>query len=144
MPTGRTAWQWSAVIAATSAFAWAPAPAPGDISSSGACALLAMLAAAVTSDLLAAFATSADGAADSSSRAMALVMCACDPARTEVAELGWRLRTGAPPADLDAGVIVRRAAAITDAAASTTAPAVHTARRGIRTRPGRALSAWLP
>jgi hypothetical protein len=114
------------------------------MSSNGACALLAMLAAARTADGLAAFATTADGAVVSSSRAMAALMWACDPVRTEVAELGTRLWTLALAAVLAGGATARRPAAITDAAASTAAQASHTAARGNRTRPGRALSAWLP
>jgi hypothetical protein len=114
------------------------------MSSSGACAIVAMLAAAVTSAGLAAFATTADGAADSSSRAMLVLMWACVPARTEVTERGWRLRTLALAAGLAAGATLRRTPAITDAAAITSAAAIHTARCGIRTRPGRALRAWLP
>lgn len=130
-------------MAATSSRTWAPPP-PGDMSSSGACALLAMLAAAITSPRLAAFATTADGAADSSSSAKPVLMWACVPARTEVTEPGWRLRTLALAADLEAGATVRRTAVMIDAAASTRAPAIHTARCGARTRPGLALSAWLP
>jgi len=103
-----------------------------------------MPAAADTSDRLAPSATTADGAADNSSRAVAALMPAGDPARTEITDLGWRVRIPALAADLPDTTLVTRPAAATDAVARTSAAAIQVAARGIRTPPGLLLSTWLP
>jgi len=103
-----------------------------------------MPAAAVTADRLALSATTADGAADSSRRAVAALMPAGDPARTEITDLGWRVRIPAVAADLPDTTAVTRPAAATDDAANTSAAAIQVAVCGIRTPAGLLLSAWLP
>jgi hypothetical protein len=103
-----------------------------------------MPAAAVTSDRLAASATTAEGAADSSNRAVAALMPAGEPARTEITDLGWRVRMPALAADLPETTAVTTPAAATDAVASTSAAANQVAVCGIRNPPGLVLSAWLP
>src|SRR5215469_4833904 len=103
-----------------------------------------MPAAAVTADRLVPSATTADGAADSSRRAVAAVIPAGDPARTEITDLGWRVRGPALAADLPDTTAVMRPAAATDAAATTSAAAIQVAVCGIRAPPGLLLSAWLP